>query len=48
MIYPLQIAQRLPIWRLNMVQHVDFSLLIKQHLDYLRLTGRDEQTIALS
>ena len=30
-----------------MAQLVVFSLSMKQPLDYLRLTGRDEQTIAL-
>ena len=29
---PLLIAQRLPIWRLNMAQLVDFFLLIMRHL----------------
>ncbi len=43
--YHLQTVQQLLTWLLNTVQHVDSSLLMKNRLDYMRLTGRDEEQI---
>ena len=44
-IYHLLTVQQLQIWLLNMVQLVDSSQSMMNHLNYMRLTGRAEEQI---